>query len=185
MAMLLFLADGFEEIEALGTLDLLRRAQIEVQTCAMGQSLEVRGAHELAVMADGLAKDAPDEENVDGVILPGGMGGAAALAESALVRKWIQRMDEMGRWVCAICAAPALVLPRAGVLRERMATCYPAPELTAALGRNYVYRAGVVSENLITAAGPGCFGAFARAIVKCVRGEQVAHEVFSAALMEG
>ena len=163
--LLMLLADGFEEIEALGTLDLLRRAGVEVQTASLAEGAMVRGAHGITVQADEVFPGAWTPERVEGVILPGGMGGATALAASAEVEAWLRTLNAQGKWICAICAAPALVLPRAGVLTAgRQATCYPAPDFIAALGAAYTDAPAVVSGNLITGAGPGAFAAFARAI---------------------
>lgn len=182
--LLMLLADGFEEIEALGTLDLLRRAGVEVQTASLAEGGSVRGAHGIVVQADGAFPGAWTPERVEGVILPGGMGGATALAASAQVETWLRALDAQGKWICAICAAPALVLPRAGVLTAgRRATCYPAPDFIAALGDAYEAAPAVVSGNLITGAGPGAFAAFARAIAEALRPAEAVAQVWQDALL--
>lgn len=185
---LMILADGFEEIEALGTLDLLRRAGVSVQTVALGATLAVRGAHGITVETEGLFGALGERlEAFDGVILPGGMGGATALSQDAAVLAWIRRLDAAGKWVTAICAAPALVLTAAGVLGDsgRQATCYPAPDFVRALGADYVGGAAVRCGHVITGAGPGAFGAFAREIAVAVCGEAMVRRVWGEALMEG
>lgn len=182
--LLMLLADGFEEIEALGTLDLLRRAGVEVQTASLAEGAMVRGAHGITVQADGAFPGAWTPERVEGVILPGGMGGATALAASAEVEAWLRALNAQGKWICAICAAPALVLPRAGVLTAgRQATCYPAPDFIAALGAAYTDAPAVVSGNLITGAGPGAFAVFARAIAVALRPAAAVAQVWQDALL--
>ncbi len=182
MKLLLLLGNGFEEIEALGTLDLLRRAGIEVTTCTLNRTPLVLGAHGIATEAE-LCLTELDSTLFDGVILPGGMGGSTALAETQGVGELLKDYDVQGRLICAICAAPALVLPATGILRERQVTCYPAPPFIEALGTNYVGGKVVVAENLITAAGPGCFTDFAYAIITHVQGEATAQQVFAEALI--
>ena len=176
MALVMMLANGFEEIEALGTLDLLRRAGVEVTTCTLNTTPLTLGAHGIAVEAD--------STRFDGVILPGGLGGSQALAATQGVLELIKEYDAAGKLVCAICAAPALVLTAAGILPGRPATCYPAPDFTAALGTEYRREKAVVSGNLITAEGPGRFKDFARAIIVKVKGEEAARQTFADALLE-
>ncbi len=182
MKLVLLLGNGFEEIEALGTLDLLRRAEIEVVTCTLNRTPLVLGAHGIATEAE-LCLTELDSTLFDGVILPGGMGGSTALAETQGVGELLKDYDAQGKWICAICAAPALVLPPTGILRDRKVTCYPAPPFIEVLGENYVNQKAVVSGNLITAAGPGCFTDFAAAIITAVRGEAVTQQVFADALI--
>ncbi|MGN0887174.1 MAG: DJ-1 family glyoxalase III [Candidatus Spyradenecus sp.] len=182
--LLMLLADGFEEIEALGTLDLLRRAGVEVQTASLAEGAMVQGAHGITVQADGAFPGAWSPERVEGVILPGGMGGATALAASAEVEAWLRALNAQGKWICAICAAPALVLPRAGVLTPgRQATCYPAADFIAALGAAYTDAPAVVSGNLITGAGPGAFADFARAIAEALCPAERVAQVWQDALL--
>ncbi len=164
MRLLLMLADGFEEIEALGTLDLLRRGGLEVEACAVGEGLRVTGAHGIVTEAQVRLAEA-DCEAYDGVILPGGLGGTQALAASEGVLSLVRDYDAQGKLIAAICAAPALVLPAAGVLRGRKVTCFPAPQFIEALGEHYVGGRVAVAGDLITAEGPGRFADFARAIL--------------------
>ena len=114
--------------------------------------------------------------------------GACGLSEGdSLESKYlelIKEYDAAGKLVCAICAAPALVLTAAGILPGRPATCYPAPDFTAALGTEYRREKAVVSGNLITAEGPGRFKDFARAIIVKVKGEEAARQTFADALLE-
>lgn len=173
MRLLLLLANGFEEIEALGTLDLLRRGGLEVDVCAVGKALKVTGAHGITTEAR-LCVEEADAEAYEGVILPGGLGGTQTLAASAHVLALVREMDAQGKLVCAICAAPALVLPAAGVLRGRKVTCFPAPQFVEALGSHYVGGRVVVDGDLITGEGPGRFADFARAILSYAIGGHAA-----------
>lgn len=180
----LLLADGFEEIEALGTLDLLRRGGVEVTTCSLNATAEVMGAHGIPVRADTLLAEC-DCSAGEGVILPGGLGGSKALAASAAVTALLHAYAQSGKYICAICAAPALVLSAAGILQpEDRVTCYPAPEFIQALGTHYTGARAGVSGSLITAAGPGCFTDFAKAILTAVKGSATAGAVFRDALID-
>lgn len=173
MRLLLLLADGFEEIEALGTLDLLRRGGLKVDVCAVGGALRVMGAHGIATEA-AVALEAVSAEAYDGVILPGGLGGSQRLAASEETLALLRAMDARGKLIAAICAAPALVLPAAGVLRGRKVTCYPAPEFIGALGAQYVGGRVVTDGALITGEGPGRFADFARAILDYASADRAA-----------
>ena len=183
MALVMLLANGFEEIEALGTLDLLRRAGVEVTTCTLNTTPLTLGAHGVAVEAE-LCLTELDSTAFDGVILPGGLGGSQNLAATQGVLELLKEYDAAGKWVCAICAAPALVLTAAGILPGRKATCYPAPDFTTALGDGYRRERAVVDGHLITGEGPGRFMDFARAIIVAVKGEEAAHRTFADALLE-
>ncbi len=184
MKLLLLLANGFEEIEALGTLDLLRRGGVEVETCTLNRSPRVLGAHGIVTEAQ-LCLMELDSTQYDGVILPGGLGGSQALAATEGVLDLLREYDGQGKLIAAICAAPALVLPAAGILRTRTVTAYPAPDFIEALGASYVGGRCVVSENLITAEGPGRFADFARALLAAAGVEPAAIDrLFADALMD-
>ena len=182
MNLLLLLANGFEEIEALGTLDLLRRGNVSVTTCTLNQTPLTLGAHNIAVEAE-LCLTELDSTQFDGVILPGGMGGSQALAATQGVLELLRDYQQQNKWICAICAAPALVLTAADVIGDRKATCYPAPEFIDALGERYTDAPAYTDGNLITAAGPGCFTHFAKAILDAVA-PGVSEGVFQAALIK-
>lgn len=181
MKLLLLLANGFEEIEALGTLDLLRRGGVDVTTCTLNQTPLTLGAHQIAVEAE-LCLTELDSTLYDGVILPGGLGGSQALAATQGVLELLKDYNTQGKLICAICAAPALVLTAAEIVNGRKVTCYPAPDFIDLLGDQYVAADAQIDGNLITAAGPGCFTAFARAILDTVA-PGVSADVFSAALI--
>lgn len=155
---LLLLAPGFEEIEALGTCDVLRRLGIEV-TLAGVSGIKVAGSHGIKVEADAELKDL-DSNEYDALILPGGMPGAEnLLAHKDLVREFCGE----GRVVAAICAAP-MVLSAAGVLHGRNFTMYPGFEKYLNEGEEPTGNAVEYDGNIVTAKGPGSTVFFAAAI---------------------
>ena len=164
----LFLANGFEEIEALCPLDLLRRAGLEVTTVGVGGEM-ISGSHGITVAADipeGMYADAAP----DMVILPGGMPGSKNLDESRVVDMALRAASRKGAFIAAICAAP-MVLGHRGLLEGKRATCYPGfeGELVGALkvdGR--VVRDG----NIITAVGMGAALEFGLALVEALCGKE-------------
>jgi 4-methyl-5(b-hydroxyethyl)-thiazole monophosphate biosynthesis len=175
---LVLLADGFEEVEALTPVDYLRRAGIEIVTATLGASRTVTGARKIPVIADTTLGEWLRQEKAagwDAVILPGGMPGAANLAASAETGALLGEMAAAGKWICAICAAPALVLSPLGLLSGRKFTCYPGMEEKAADGEWTEGRV-VIDENpgeggLITSRSAGCAGSFAIAIISKLLGE--------------
>lgn len=182
MTYLLLLADGFEEIEALGTADLLRRAGLNVTLCAITIETEVRGAHGICVTAD-TDIGAVNLDEYDAIILPGGMTGTQNLAANDRVIAMLQEADAAGRRIAAICAAPAIVLQTAGVIHGRKVTGYPAEPLIDRIRETYTGDEVTIDGNLITAAGPGSFKAFAAAIITAEKGEAHTAQVLSDALM--
>lgn len=165
-----FLAPGFEEIEAIAPVDLMRRAGIDVMTVAVGESRHVTGAHGVTIEAD-LLLDDEDMSDADLLVAPGGMPGAKNLADSAKVCRLFKAQVERGALVGAICAAPAVLLARIGVLDGKKATCYPGfdDDLTA-LGATYVADERVVRDgNIITSNGPSSALLFGLALVEALR----------------
>lgn len=123
----LFLARGFEEVEALTAVDVLRRAGMAVKTVSITESLQVEGAHGIPVTADCLFADT-NFSAAAWLILPGGMPGSVNLHEFAPLQELLLKHAAAKRGIAAICAAPALVLCPLGLLRGRKATCYPGME---------------------------------------------------------
>ena len=162
---LVFLADGFEEVEAVTPIDYLRRAGIEVTTCSVGGQM-VKGSHGIVVQADtslaaqGLLK----ATDWDAVLLPGGIPGAPNLAASEAVSALLRDMASAGKLVCAICASPAVVLSPLGLLKERRFTCYPGLETEVKEG-SWSEQRVVVDGNLITSRGAGTAADWAIAII--------------------
>ena len=176
----LFLANGFEEIEALCPLDLLRRAGVEVTTIGVGGEM-IRGSHGITVQAD-----MPDtmlaDANPEMIILPGGMPGSKNLDASRVVDSALRVAARKGAYIAAICAAP-FVLGKRGLLEGKEAICYPGfeKELTGArISEKKVVRDG----NIITAAGMGVALEFGLALVTALKGEEAADALRRAVLAE-
>ena len=166
-----FLADGFEEIEALTPVDLLRRAGVAVTTLGVGGKREIKGAHGITVLADAPDTDFADEAPTM-VVLPGGMPGASNLDASPAVAAALSKAAACGGFLAAICAAP-MVLGHKGYLAGKTATCYPGfeSELKGARAK----RAPVVRDgNVITGAGMGVAAEFALALVEALCGRDKA-----------
>lgn len=160
-----FLADGFEEIEALATIDILRRAEIPVTTVGVGADV-ICGSHDIPVTVDMQIDDIEFDEDTVGVILPGGMPGTKNLYADERVREAVTYCASRGLLVCAICAAP-MILGRMGILEGKMATCFPGfePELK---GAEVTGDKVTVDGNIITGKGAGCAMSFGFAIVSKV-----------------
>lgn len=172
----LFLAAGFEEIEALTAVDVLRRAGMNVQTVSITSALQVRGAHGITMNAD-LLFDNTLFSNPEWLILPGGMPGASNLYEFAPLHGILnsQHQSEKGR-IAAICAAPAVVLGQLGLLEGERATCYPGFEhdLKGAFVEDSPV---VVSGKFVLGNGPANALPWALTIVKETMGEEIATNI--------
>lgn len=176
----LFLAEGFEEIEALGTLDILRRAGMDVKTVSITAEKAVRGAHGVEVRADLTFKEA-DFGSSDWLITPGGMPGASNLHDFGALNDLLK--VHHGR-LASICASPSLVLGPTGVLAGVEATCYPGMEAELKAGGGLYREDGVVvTERIITGRGPGFTFDFALAIVAATYGPEKAAEVAAGMLL--
>ncbi|MDE6126151.1 MAG: DJ-1/PfpI family protein [Muribaculaceae bacterium] len=175
----IFLAQGFEEIEALTVVDVMRRAGMDVKTISITGNLSVRGAHGITVEADALYEKT-DFITPEWLILPGGMPGSTNLSEYAPLNSLLKTQAQSGK-IAAICAAPAVVLAPLGILDGKEATCYPGFEKS--LGEAVRRDAPVIAlDRLITANGPSSAMRFALAIVANSMGESVAQEVGSSML---
>mgnify|MGYP002520373376 CR=1 FL=1 len=176
----LFLAEGFEEIEALGTLDVLRRAGVETKTVGVTGAV-VTGSHGIPVTADLVIEDAVKGQDLDGVILPGGMPGTKNLEASDLVKDFLQYSRDNSLLIAAICAAPS-ILGHKGLLEGKKATCYPGFEhnLEGAIITN---ERVAVDENITTGNGPASAAPFALSLVAQSCGEDKAQEVAAGMLM--
>ena len=167
------LADGFEEIEALTSVDVLRRAGALASIASL-KDAQIRGAHNINVKADVTLREV-EELGYDAIVLPGGLPGAENLANDAKLREILQEFDKEGKLICAICAAPML-LGKLGLLKGRKATCYPGfeqylegAECTGAP----VERDG----NIITGKGPGAAMEFALTVVDMMLGKEKVQEL--------
>lgn len=171
-----FLANGFEEIEALAVVDVLRRAGVEVVTVGVGGKTP-EGAHDIAVCAD-MAEQETTLHQMRGMILPGGMPGTLNLEKSPIVQEALRYAMEHDLPVGAICAAPS-ILGHAGYLQGKKATCYPGfkSELPGAI---LVDDAVVTDGNITTACGPGVAIDFALELVRVLVSAEKADEIRSA-----
>lgn len=160
-----FLADGFEEIEALSVVDILRRCQIEVQTVSITENNLVTGSHSIPVMADTILANA-DTNATQALILPGGLPGSDYLQACKPLEEALKKAAEEGRIVAAICAAPK-VLGAFGLLSGKKATCYPGFEKEL-LGATPVADKVVCDGNAITSRGAGTAADFAFALAKAL-----------------
>ena len=169
-----FLANGFEETEALVTVDVLRRAGYEVKTVGVGGEY-IAGSHNITVKTDVLEENITPCDELEAVILPGGMPGTLGLKASEKVAEFILFADENKRVIGAICAAP-FILGRKGILNGKKATCFPGfeNELIGAI----VLEDGVVSDgNIVTAKGAGVAWEFGAAIATLTSGKEKADSI--------
>lgn len=176
----MFLAQGFEEVEALAPLDLLRRAGVEIKTVGVG-SKTVVGAHSIPVVADMTDADFSDDKP-EMVILPGGMPGTLNLDASEVVHRAIDTAVKNGAHLAAICAAP-MILGKLGLLSGKEAICYPGFEehlLGAKISEKTVANDGKVT----TAKGMGVAIEFGLTLVKLLKGEKVAEDLRASTISE-
>lgn len=170
----MFFAEGFEEVEAIAALDVIRRAKIEIKSVGVGSKI-VTGSHGIPIVCDIETNGIILNEELLGIILPGGMPGTNNLLASETVLKAVNYCNENEKLLCAICAAP-LILGRMNILNGKTAVCFPGFEeelLGAIVLEDYVCRDG----NVITAKGMGSAVNFGVEIVSAVKGEGFAAEL--------
>lgn len=160
----IILAEGFEEIEALTTADILRRAGITCDLMSIDKEL-VSSCHKITVKVDKIFDDSVNE--YDMIVLPGGLPGATNLAENSKLVETIKKFNnDKSKYVAAICASPAIVLSKAGITENRFITSYPDEEFESLLkDANFVDELVVVDGNLITSRGPATTMLFAYKLV--------------------
>ncbi len=183
---LLFLAEGFEEVEALTPVDYLRRAEIDVITSAVGADKIVTGSHKIPVTADTLLNDLYlgnklHAENWDAVLCPGGMPGSANIAASPIACDFLQNMASSGKLVSAICAAPAVVLGPLGILNGKKFTCFPGMETRVSSGIWLEDRV-VIDGNIVTSRGPGTAVNWAHTLIEILAGKDKADALIETVL---
>lgn len=168
MKVLVPLAEGFEEIEAVTVIDILRRAGIETVTAALKEN-PVTGAHRISLNADIILGN---KDNFDAVVLPGGMPGSTNLLHDKRIIELIKKISLAGGLTAAICAAP-IVLFEAGVLKNKKFTCFPGYEngITDGIFTNEKV---VTDGTVITGMGAGCAPLFALSIVEYIHGAETA-----------
>lgn len=168
------LANGFEEIESVTIVDVLRRGGVEVVTASIHDVVEVKGAHGVSVRADALFADAVGED-YDAIVLPGGGEGTENLKNSDALFNRLRRQNDDGRLICAICAAPT-VLVEAGVVAPGIhMTCYPTCQMQ--LDRPWSPAPVVAEGNVITGQAPGTALLFALVVLQTLCGDKVAQRV--------
>ena len=176
-----YLADGFEEIEAIAPVDMLRRAGIEIKTVGVTGEV-VSSSHGIKVVADTSLSDVALDDNIEAVILPGGLPGATNLEESDEVQKAIDFATANDKYVCAICAAPQ-ILGHKGLLEGKEAIAYPGFEAElegAIISENHV----AVDGKFITAKGAGVATEFGLAIVAALKDKDTADKIGKAIQMK-
>ncbi|MDO4176488.1 MAG: DJ-1/PfpI family protein [Bacillota bacterium] len=182
MAVYVHLATGYEEVEALTCVDVLRRAGVDAKMVSVTGELAVRGAHDIDIMADLLFEDA-DYSSCEMIVLPGGMPGAANLRDHAGLTEKIKEFEAEGRKLAAICAAP-LALAAHGALDGKAATIYPGLE-DEHLKNAKASHANVTKDgNVITGIGPAIAMEFALALAEELKGKEVRDQVASGLLFD-
>jgi protein deglycase len=168
---LVILADGFEEIEAVTIIDVLRRAGLVVTSAALADP-SVRGAHDMSLLADRRLDDVVNE-SFDAILLPGGMPGSRNLRDDSRVIARLKQQEKQGLYLGAICAAP-IALEAAGVLKGKRATSYPGYDLPSA---RYCEDRVVTDGKTTTSRGPGTALEFALEWVKILAGADKAQQL--------
>ncbi len=174
------LATGFEEIEAMTIIDILRRADVAVTIAGLGKK-QVAGAHGVKVQADSHIEDMSSSD-FDMIVLPGGLPGATNLQKDESVQKLLKDFDEQNKYIGAICAAP-IALQSAGVLKDKY-TCYPSFEQNI---REDGYESNtdvVTDENVMTSRGPATAMSFALSIVAKLCGAEKSEEIKNQLLLK-
>lgn len=180
---LVLLADGFEEVEAITPIDYLRRVNVEVDMISTKDDLKVRGSHGIEIMANKTLDEIKDTiTNYQAVIIPGGLPGATNLRDDKRVTDLAREFHEREKLVAAICAGP-IVLHKAGILNNKKVTSYPGFEddlVDAKYKNNIVVR----DENIITARGPAVAVYFALEIVEYLKGNNNKNELKKSILLD-
>lgn len=173
-----FLAPGFEECEALGVLDCVRRAGLPITTVSIKQpesDLLVEGSHGVNIQADKLFSDCDDFSDADMLFLPGGLPGATNLYDFSPLRELLLRHHAEGKAIAAICAAP-MVIGRLGILKGRKATCYPGFE-TELQGATPTGALVEVDGEILTGKGPAAAYYLGYAVIEYFLGKEKADEI--------
>ena len=176
-AVCIFLAEGFEEMEAMFPLDIMRRGGLNVKTVSVTGNKTVISSHQVPIVADLLFEELK-EEDVEMIVLPGGLPGATNLDAHAGLDKLIMSFAAAGKPLAAICAAP-MVLGKLGLLKGKKATCYPSFEQYLD-GAECVNAHVVRDGNIITGMGPGAAMEFALTIVDLLVGKEKVDELVEA-----
>jgi len=176
------LAEGFEEVEAIAPVDVLRRAGVRVTLAGVSEKI-IKSSRNVSVHADVLLKEIKGLP--DAVVVPGGMPGATNLAKSKEVAEFLKKMHSVKKMIAAICAAPAVVLAPLGVLNFKRVTCYPGCETDFSDKISYSKERVVVDDHIITSQGPGSALEFSLAIVAELVGREMAETLRDKMLIRG
>lgn len=179
---LIHLATGFEETEAVTIIDVLRRANLDVITVSVTGTLKVTGAHNISIEAD-LLYDEADYTHSNMIILPGGMPGTTNLMNHTGLVGQLKSFYQEQKWIAAICAAP-MILGSLNFLQNRKAVCYPGFE-SYLTGASVVNEPFIVDGNIVTGKSPGTAMAFSLEIVRLLKGEQLAADVRVGLVIQG
>ena len=178
MKVYIFLADGFEEIEGLTVVDIMRRAKIDVETISITGQKQINGAHKIIVEADRLFEET-DFSDGDMLVLPGGMPGTLNLKEHEGLRNLIGEFDKKKKYLAAICAAPS-ILSELGILKGRKACAYPSFEEGLDCAQ-VVHEAAVTDGHVTTGRGMGAAIPFALKLTELLCGTEKANEIAESA----
>lgn len=178
----LFLAEGFEDMEAIAVIDILRRGGLEVETVSVTDDCQVKSAHGVTVTADTTLKSVK-AENAACLLFPGGMPGAQHLGECAELIELMQQQYTAGGHLAAICAAPALVLGQLKAERKIRLTCYPGFEKYLGEGFDVSTQNVVVDGNVITGKGPGFAMEFGLTVLEQLTSAEIAKDVAAGMLL--
>lgn len=180
-----FLAEGFEEVEAVTPIDFLRRAGIEVASVGVGGE-RVTGSHGVEIKADIQLSDLNGElaAGADALVFPGGMPGASNLAAEERINALIRDFNSSGRLLAAICASPAVIFAPLGVLNGKTATCYPGMEELFGKDVTFTEERVATDGNIITSRGPGTAIEFSAAVAGYLSGPAAVEELFAKSLQK-
>lgn len=180
---LIFIAEGFEEIEAITLIDILRRADVQVDICSISDALEVTGSHGITIKTDIKLSEVENAEIYDAIITPGGLPGSTNLRDHKGVIDIFQRFfDKPNKVIASICASP-IVLGKAGIGPQITGTCYPGFEQEAAF-KDYKKEGVVLDKNVLTSMGPGTAFQLALKLTEVLVGEQKAQELYEQTMIK-
>ncbi len=175
---LLFVADGFEEIEALGVVDVLRRGEIDIQLVSITGNKQVKSVHDIEVTVDKLFDEVKNDD-IDCVIFPGGLPISESMDEWNEAVKIAQKLYDSGKLVAGICNAPALILSKMSIPQKHEAVCFPYPGFEDKLAEVFTvsHKNVVVDKNIITAKAAGYSFNFAFEILAYLNSREVSDEI--------
>lgn len=169
------LAEGFEEIEAITIIDVLRRAGLDVVTASLSDNIVI-GSHNISIISDTLLGDI-DVSKVDIIVLPGGMPGSRNFQNSSILVEMIKQVFSENKLLAAVCAAP-IVLAKAGILNGKKATCYPGFE-SELDGAEYIEAPYVMDGTILTGRGPGAVMGFVLKLVEIIKDKDISEKLRS------